>query len=171
MARPKDKSQLVAAITENYATLQATIEQFSSSQLDSEFVLEHRDRNVRDVIAHLLAWQEMFLKWYDEGKAGECPEMPAKGFTWRDTPALNNKIWKAGQKERRQTLQRKLDKTHQLLLAVVDAHSDEELFQKQHYSWTGSSSLGSYVISASSAHYHWAIKLLKRQLKALSTTR
>eukprot|EP01030_Chromulinospumella_sphaerica_P020127 gene20127-20032_t len=34
----------------------------------------------------------MFLQWYEDGMKGLKPEMPAKGYTWKETPALNREI-------------------------------------------------------------------------------
>jgi hypothetical protein len=44
----------------------------------------------------------------------------------------------------------------------METHSDEELFEKKRYQWTGTTSLGSYLVSATSSHYEWALKLIKR---------
>lgn len=48
---------------------------------------------------------------------------------------------------------------------IIEKHTDEELFTKKKYKWTGSTSLGSYLISATSSHYDWALKLMKKGLK------
>ena len=42
---------------------------------------------------------------------------------------------------------------------------DDELFEKKRYKWTGSTSLGAYLVSATSSHYDWAFKLIKKCLK------
>jgi len=53
---------------------------------------------------------------------------------------------------------------------VIKSHSDEELFEKKRYKWTGSTSMGSYLISATSSHYDWAMKLLQKYKKSLKDT-
>ena len=37
--------------------------------------------NIRDLLAHLTEWEQMFLNWYRVGLEGGHPEMPAKGLT------------------------------------------------------------------------------------------
>ncbi|MDR1911573.1 MAG: ClbS/DfsB family four-helix bundle protein, partial [Helicobacteraceae bacterium] len=37
----------------------------------------------------------------------------------------------------------------------------DELFTKNKYEWTGTTSLGSYLISATSSHYDWGLKTIK----------
>jgi hypothetical protein len=43
--------------------------------------------------------------------------------------------------------------------------SDEELFEKKHFSWTGTTSVGAYCISAGPSHYDWAMKKIKQYNK------
>jgi hypothetical protein len=52
---------------------------------------------------------------------------------------------------------------------VINRYNDEELFEKKRYKWTGTTSLASYLISATSSHYDWAMKKLKKYKKALKT--
>ena len=96
--------------------------------------------------------------------SGAKPAMPAEGYTWKTLPDLNRVIW---EKYRRTSLKRvrtNLDESFTEIAAVIEVHSDKELFTKKHYTWTGSTSLGAYLISATSSHYDWGLKLIKRGL-------
>jgi len=46
-------------------------------------------------------------------------------------------------------------------MALIEKHNDDELFTKKKYEWTGTTSLGSYFISATSSHYDWGLKTVK----------
>ena len=50
-------------------------------------------------------------------------------------------------------------------MELIEVFSDEELFTKRFFSWTGTTTLGSYCVSATSSHYDWAIKKLKQVKK------
>jgi hypothetical protein len=50
-------------------------------------------------------------------------------------------------------------------MALIERHSDAELFTKEHYAWTGRTSLGAYLVSCTSSHYDWALKLVRNGLK------
>jgi hypothetical protein len=54
-----------------------------------------------------------------------------------------------------------LKESHNRLIASVENHSNEELFEKKRYAWTGTTSLGAYFISSLSSHYDWALKTIK----------
>lgn len=51
------------------------------------------------------------------------------------------------------------------LREIIESHSNEELFEKKRYKWTGSTSLGSYLVSAACSHYDWGLKLIKKAKK------
>ena len=50
---------------------------------------------------------------------------------------------------------------------LIKRHNDEELFVKKRYAWTGTTTLGSYFISATSSHYDWALKLITKAYKKM----
>ena len=52
--------------------------------------------------------------------------------------------------------------THQRVMDIIKSHSNDDLFKKKVYDWTGSSSLGSYLVSATASHYDWAMKPLRK---------
>jgi len=91
--------------------------------------------------------------------------MPAEGYTWKTLPDLNKKIWKDTQHLDLISAKKLLDKSFKKVQAVITNHSDNELFEKKRYKWTGSTSLGAYLIHNTSSHYHWAIKIIKKGLK------
>lgn len=162
MPKPASQSELLAANDEAFQSLKVIIGSFSAAQLSNEFPFPHRDRNVRDVLAHLYEWQQMFFRWYRVGMTGKIPVMPAPGYTWKTTPALNHQIWQEYQSWTFTDLFDKLNKSHRKLQGMIRKHTNEELFTKRRYSWTGSTSLGVYMTGAGWSHYHWALKLLRR---------
>ena len=76
--------------------------------------------------------------------------MPAPGYTWKTTPDLNEKIYQEHRHQAYDHVAAELNASYQQLMALNEGHSDEELFTKKRYKWTGSTSLGSYAVSASS---------------------
>ncbi|MEM9078940.1 MAG: ClbS/DfsB family four-helix bundle protein, partial [Bacteroidota bacterium] len=55
-----------------------------------------------------------------------------------------------------------IKESYSQLRKIIIKHTNDELFEKKRYKWTGTTSLGSYLISATSSHYDWAFKLIKR---------
>lgn len=168
MPRPKSRDELLTASNKSFAQLDSMISALTLSQRNSQFSFEHRDRNIRDVLAHLHEWHLMMLTWYEIGMAGSTPEMPAKGYTWRQTPQLNAAIWNKNQSKTLPYIRKRLASSHKKLTEIIAAHTDAELFERHMYPWTGTSTLGSYLTSSTSSHYNWAIKLIRRFERTLN---
>lgn len=124
--------------------------------------IDDQSRCPRDVLAHLYEWQRLFETWYAEGMAGGKAEVPAPGYSWRQTPALNAELWQRHRTTSYDDALHALRASHARVMAIIGTHSDEELFTKKYYPWTGSTSLGSYLVSCTSGHYEWGQRTLKR---------
>ncbi|MEL7530301.1 MAG: ClbS/DfsB family four-helix bundle protein [Bacteroidota bacterium] len=165
MPRPKLKQELLDLSSKNQQKLLAYIDQLSLEQQERDFPPGTLNRNIRDVLAHLHQWHLMMLDWYAVGMQGQKPVMPADGYTWRDTGKLNQKIWDLYQAISLAQIRAEFERSAQRVQKLILAHTDEELFEKKRYQWTGSTSLGAYLISATSSHYDWAYKLIKNATK------
>ena len=166
MPKPKNKQELLDAITERHQKLNELIDGLDEDQLTSEFAFNSLNRNVRDVVAHLWEWQVMFLGWYEVGMSGDKPDMPAKGYSWQKLPDLNKSIHEKHLGLSLDDARKKLDESNQDILAIVGKRTNEELFEKKRYPWTGSTSLGAYITSAAWSHFAWAMKLIKKHKKS-----
>lgn len=162
MARPTNKTDLLMLSNSNYLQLNEFIDLLSEKQKKQEFQQGMMNRNIRDVLAHLHHWHIMFLEWYKTGMKGLKPDMPAKGYTWKDTPLLNKAIWQKYQTTELSKVRSLLLKSFSEIQEIMEKHSNEELFEKKKYRWTGSTSLGAYLVSATSSHYDWALKLIRK---------
>ncbi len=165
MPRPKTKKELIEFSNTNYKRLLDYVNSFSQEKLASEFPKGLLNRNVRDVLAHLHHWHLMMMDWYIVGMAGNKPDMPAKGYTWKMTPELNREIWKRYTNETLEKVKKQLQDSFEELQKIINKHSEEEIFEKRKFKWTGTTSLASYLISATSSHYDWAYKLIKKCIK------
>lgn len=162
MPRPKTKTALLELSQANFEKLNKFIDQFSQEEQLMEFPEGTMNRDIRDVLGHLHAWHLLFQNWYKVGMQGKKPAIPAEGYTFKTTPALNRKIWEDNHTVPLAEIRSKLEDSHQGLLSIIEGHSNEELFEKKRYKWTGSTSLGAYLISATSSHYDWAYKLIRK---------
>jgi len=165
MPRPKTKDELVELSQINFKRLIDFVDSFSEKEQITEFPEGTMNRNIRDVLGHLLGWHLMFLSWYKVGMSGEKPIMPAKGYTWKTTPDLNRKILKTYQNVNLSKVKKDLASSFTQIQEIIQNHSNEELFEKKKYKWTGTTSLGAYLVSATSSHYDWANKLIKKAKK------
>lgn len=165
MSRPLNKNELLHLSQKNYGELIDFVDSLTEAERNKTFPEGTMNRNIRDVLAHLHHWHKMLLDWYAVGMSGQMPDMPAKGYTWKMTPELNKWIWGQYQKADLKEVQGMLDESFQDIQHIITSHTNEELYEKRKYKWTGSTSLGAYLVSASSSHYDWALKLIKKAFK------
>ena len=85
--------------------------------------------------------------------------MPAAGYTWKDLPALNKVIWEKYINTALKDARKMLDSSFDKVQLLIKQHSDEELFEKKRYSWTGSTSLAAYLISSTSSTHTQPLRL------------
>ncbi len=165
MARPKTKSELLSLSKQNFNKLIDFIRGMDVNEQNKEFPQGTMNRNIRDVLMHLHHWHLMMLDWYATGMAGAKPEMPAKGYTWKTTPELNKWIWEKYKQTSLDKAKESFKTSFQQVREIIESHSDEELFEKKRYKWTGTTSLGAYFVSATSSHYDWALNLIRKAKK------
>lgn len=162
MARPRTKIELLQLSQLNFDKLIGFIDSLSESEREEEFPEGTLNRNIRDILGHLHHWHLMMAEWYQIGMKGQKPLMPAPGFTWKTIPDLNLQIQQKYSQTSLPEVKELVMESHLFMRKLIHQHNNDELFEKQHYHWTGSTSLGSYLVSATSSHYDWALKLIRK---------
>ena len=165
MAVPRNKYELLKQSHDNFEKMNELINSYSDEERFVDFLPGTMNRNIRDVLAHLYHWHLMFINWYNIGMEGNKPEMPAKGYTWKNIKELNKNILKKYQNHKFEEVKNALDKSHSKLNSIIKNHTDEELFEKKRYQWTGSSSLATYIRSNTLSHYNWAYNIIRKGKK------
>ena len=168
MARPATKEQLKQAGKENFNKLFALVNSMTKEEQEKTFSFEDRDRNIRDVLVHLYEWHQLLLNWINSNQAGTKMNFLPEPYNWKTYPQMNIGFWEKHQNTSYKDAITLLEKSHSGVLALIDTFSNEELFTNKYFSWTGTTSLGSYCVSATSSHYDWAIKKIKKHKKDLT---
>lgn len=164
MPRPTSKHDLLAAIEKERTALEAFLEPLTTEQMTLPGIVG--DWSAKDVLAHLFAWEQMVLSWYDAGLRGETPELPAPGFKWNETPQLNQQIYEEHRDWPLDKVMGQFHTSHQEILGVIRELPNEKLFTAGHFAWTKKNTLGTYMVSATSSHYLWARKEMRKGFKA-----
>ncbi|WP_165310229.1 ClbS/DfsB family four-helix bundle protein [Vibrio ziniensis] len=178
MARAKTKEELVFQSEQGFSKLWSFIDSMPESSLNTEFDFSddpskkeqhwHRDRNLRDVLIHLYEWHQLLIKWIDSNVAGDAVNFLPEPYTWKTYGEMNVEFWRKHQATDLLQAQKWLRESHCAALAIVENFTNEELFNKQSFNWTGTTTLGSYCISAMPSHYDWALKKIRAHVKKTS---
>lgn len=163
MARPKTKKDLLELSQLNFNKLITQVQSIPEKLLVVSGVCE--EWSIKDILAHLHAWHMLCFVWYQEGMTGVKPPMPAPGYTWKETPGLNQAIYEEYKDEEFKQVLISLQESHLEVQQTIKKHNQEELFTKKLYKWTGTTSLASYLISSAPSHYDWAFTQIKKWKK------
>jgi hypothetical protein len=119
--------------------------------------------SVKDILAHLVEWQQMNLDWYAAGLRGEKPAMPAPGFTLRQIPRLNEIIYRKHHRRSLRAVLHDYRSYHELLVTLIRTLPNRDLITLGRFSWTGPSwTLSDYLRASTAAHYLWARTRIRR---------
>lgn len=163
MPRPTNKAQLLSAMQQEHEALDKALAALSPDQLT--YVSKTTQWSIKDVLAHLLAWEQMCLGWYKAGLRGETPPLPAKGYNWAQIPALNRAIYERYHDCVLAEVLKQYRTSYRQMLKTVQGLTEEDLFTPKRYAWTGKNALAAYFIGATSSHYLWARKEVRKCLK------
>ena len=177
MRRAATKADLILSANEQNKKLWDMIDSMTTEEQEGPFVFSisvkdkeahwKRDKNLRDVLVHLWEWHQLLLNFVKANTSGDSePFLPAP-YTWKTYQDMNVGFWKKHQDTSYEDSKKMFKQSHSKVMEMIETFSDTELFEKKHFPWTGTSSLGSYCVSATASHYDWAMKKIKRQIKSL----
>lgn len=164
MPRPTTKKQLLETIQVERKALEQLLDELSPDQMTRLGVVG--TWSVKDVLAHLIEWEQMVLSWYSAGLQGREMAIPAEGLNWAQLPQLNQRIYEKHCNRALAEVQKDFKASFKKILKTIQSLSDEDLFTRRRYTWTRNNTLGAYFISSTSSHYHWARAEVKKGLKA-----
>lgn len=179
MARPKNKVDLIQQSNDQFHQLLSLIDSMSESEQMAPFQLESakrkevhwkRDKNVRDVLIHLYEWHQLLIHWMVQNQQGIPTSFLPSPYNWKNYGEMNHVFWENHQHTPLEKAMADVQTSHEEVMSLITSLSDEDLFTKKRFDWTGSTSLGSYCISSTSSHYDWAIKKIKIHKKNCQAT-
>jgi hypothetical protein len=136
MAIPKDKDELQKAIIDNYKKLKTELLNIPTD-LTTTKELEGHSKNtlmsIDNLVAYLVGWGQLVLKWNDKKEKGLHVDFPETGFKWNELGQLAQKFYKDYEKDDFKTLNEKLDKTTNEILKLIESKTNVELYELAWY--------------------------------------
>lgn len=165
MAIPTDKSELAQAISINYLKLRAELDTIPVS-LTHERTLEGHAKDtwmsIHDLLAYLVGWSELVLKWHAGKSVGESVDFPESGYRWNELGRLAQKFYADYADLSYPALMERLDLVKDRILAVVDRTENDDLYGKP---WYEAYTLGRMIQFNTSSPLDNARKRLRRWKK------
>ncbi|MCH1878422.1 ClbS/DfsB family four-helix bundle protein [Alcaligenes ammonioxydans] len=96
MAVPQNKQELLQAISSSYQQLRAellTVPEERCRERSLQGHVKGTQMSVSDLVAYLIGWNELVLKWSHAKARGEAVDFPERGFKWNELWALAQKFY------------------------------------------------------------------------------
>jgi len=168
MGKRLSKPQLLEEIGVERKALDALLRELQPRQMTQRNVTAS-GWSVKDVLGHLVSWQQMNLAWYEAGERGDNPAVPAPGLTWRDLPKINESIYRQHRRRSLKAVLEDYDAFHHRMLELIRHLPDSDLVSVARFLRTGATWTLSDCINANTAsHYRWAQKHIRRWLREKS---
>jgi len=125
--------------------------------------------SVKDILSHLVDWEQRCLRWYRAGLKGEVLKTPDENYNWRQLPELNHEIYLKHKDFSLEDVQKHFRESFEEIKSAIDGMTDEALFTPGFYVWTRKSPLRNFIYANTSSHYRWASKLIRKFTRSLNS--
>lgn len=170
MPRPTNKIDLLSASEANFKKLLSLVKSMNEAEQEAKFDFEDRDKCVRDVLAHLYEWHLLLINFIQKNLSGERTTFLPQLYNWKTYPQMNMQIWHNHQDTPLYEAKTLLAQTHEKAMVLTANFSDEELFARGYFNFTGNLNLAARVTGSTSSHYDWAIKKIRKHKRSLKTS-
>ena len=164
MPRSFTKVQLLEDARRERAALEKLLEKLTPAEMVHS--AGPGEWSAKDVLAHLIEWEQMVLGWIETGLSGKTPAMPAEGYKWNQLPALNQQIYEKHRDRPLAEILEQFQRSFQQSMTAIEGFSEEILFTRGYYPWSGNNALAAYFNSCTASHDLWARKEIQKSLKA-----
>lgn len=140
MAVPTTKEELLNAIHTNYQKLRKELETIPVELTEAKELEGHAKgtmMSVNNLMAYLIGWGELVLKWNRKKDNGETVDFPETGYKWNELGKLAQKFYTDYKDEDYSVLLQKLDITVDHIVILINGKSNEALYERSWYEkWT-----------------------------------
>jgi hypothetical protein len=167
MGQSLSKSELLQEISVERSRLDALLAQLTPRQM-TQGGATLAGWSVKDILAHLVAWQQMNLDWYATGLRGETPEIPGRG----DFRELNDRIYRKHHRRSLKAVLSDYNAYHQKMLELIGEVPNRDFAALGRIAWTGPTwTLSDRIRWNTASHYRWACKHIRKWLRTQTKTK
>jgi hypothetical protein len=119
--------------------------------------------SIKDLLAHISAWDRFALAWLDADARGEAPDLPLPRMTQQQVDAFNAQVYKAYRERPLAEVLAEFSATYEALYRRASGAPEGDLLQSGRYAWLGDWPL--YRFLGANSYWHYGEHL--EQLRAL----
>jgi hypothetical protein len=166
MTIPHDKDALLALIDSSFEKLAAELTAVPE-HLAHERSLEGHAKGTQmsacDLVAYLVGWNELVLKWLERDAAGLPIDFPETDFKWNELGKLAQKFYRDHEDVALPQLLERLDAAKGAIVAAIASRDNAILYERP---WYGTWTMGRMIQFNTASPYANARSRLRSWLKA-----
>lgn len=143
-----NREELLNEIRAGRQRLEAALAEVDPARVEE--VVLHGDWSIKDLMGHLEFWENRVQNLFKILLQGQDPNSvsPDAGLD-----ALNRQAYEANRGRPYVEIRRTEQSAYQSLIHLVQDASEAELFDPQHFAWTGGRMFASWLMDNSSGHF------------------
>jgi len=157
---PTSKHELLGILQAEKSRLEIIVGRLTEAQLLEPGIEDNR--SVKDLLAHITAWEQRMINWLNESVAGLVPQRPAPGMTWDDLDRLNEQTFLENKDKALTEVMSASATSYAQALRRVQEMTDQDLFDGARFAWREGDPLWHMV----AANTWWHYKEHREQIEA-----
>jgi hypothetical protein len=142
------KAELLDAIRVRRKRLEEALAQLGEDQMIQPGV--ESNWSVKDILAHIVAWEQRMVLWVGQALRGEVPAIPA---TWDEVHRLNEQSYWENRDRPLAEVLADFQRSYAEALALAEAVPEEDLVDPGRFSWREGVPLARVVAANTCWHY------------------
>ncbi len=136
MAIPRDKTELLTDIRTSYKKLKDDLVDIHSKSFFIKELVGHSKNtqmSAANLVAYLIGWGELVLKWNLIIKSGSQPNFPDDGYKWTELGLLAQRFYSDYEGLGFEESLKKMEEVVHSILDLVENSSNEDLYETNWY--------------------------------------
>lgn len=168
MSIPQNKDELLNAIETTFSKLAEELRKVPADVSGLPLMEGHSKgelMSVSNLVAYLLGWNSLVLKWLKRDEKGEPVDFPETGFKWNELGELAKKFYSDYKNVPFVDLVDRLRAAKEKIIVEISKRNNQELYEKE---WCGKWTMGRMIQLNTSSPYSNARSRLRKWLKNLA---
>ncbi|MEV3813200.1 ClbS/DfsB family four-helix bundle protein [Aeromonas allosaccharophila] len=131
MGIPQNKAELLLAIDTNFGKLFKALQAVPESRMGEPTLAGHSKgstMSVANLLAYLIGWNELLIKWIERDAAGLPVDFPETGFKWNELGRLAQKFYRDYEGLSYPALLQRLAVVRGRIIELIEERGDEQLY-------------------------------------------
>lgn len=121
--------------------------------------------SVKDILAHLVAWEKLFLEWHLTGIQGGFSTTVPVGMNQAAIDVLNQQVYEMNRWQPLDDIIAEFHASYQQIVSVIEEIPEGDMFAHSRFNWTGRFTLADYIAGNTCNHYAWAKTQIRKWMK------